>query len=225
MNDTTKHDDDHPVRKLLQSLPKITTGEDFTRRLHERLAKEPQRSFWSSVDLPPIPAYSLSIAGLAVAGAILYFSFMKTDITPIQQPSKQTEIRQQEQPQQTPSQVSKPTQETRTPGTQDITQHAQGSQTRGSVDTSLPAEGARAAEPQQVSSMSARQPFQDAQQRTLLREVGGTGLRVEQPADTSPFLRSVTSVSIEAIYDSIARSDSLKRDSLMKPIQKDQEGE
>jgi hypothetical protein len=226
MNDTTKRDDEHhPVRKLLQTLPKIPAREDFIERLHRRLAEKPQKkTLWSSLEISPIPAYSLSVIALVIAGAVFYFSFIRTERGSVEYKTKQADFQREEPPPQTTAQPPQTTQGSQTAGERRIERRQQLPETAVTMDTSVPSEHSLNITGGRQSSPPLRESVQDVQRQMLLREVGGTGLRSLQPSDTSPFLRPTTGISAE-ILDSIARADSLKRDSLMKPQQNENEGE
>jgi len=118
MNDTTKRDDEHhPVRKLLQTLPKIPAREDFIERLHRRLAEKPQKkTLWSSLEISPIPAYSLSVIALVIAGAVFYFSFIRTERGSVEYKTKQADFQREEPPPQTTAQPPQTTQGSQTAG-------------------------------------------------------------------------------------------------------------
>lgn len=222
MNDTTKHDDEHhPVRKLLQTLPKIPAREGFIHRLHRRLAEEPQKTFWSSLELFPIPAYSLSVVALVMAGAVFYFLFIPTETVPVEPQLKRAETQRQEPPPLTPAQAPQTTQGSQTVEERSMEQLQRVPETAVTMDTSIPSEGSLHITRTQQSFPTLRESVQDIQRGGVLKEVGGTGVRAGQPPDTSPFLRPMTAISVE-ILDSIARADSLKRDSL-KPQQNEGE--
>jgi hypothetical protein len=230
MNGTTKYDgEDHPVRKLLQSLPKIATRAGFELRLRKRLADQPKRTLWPTfVVARRIPAYSLSVLAVAAVGTVVYFAFLQTGITPVEQVEQPRDV-QQEIPQQVPSlqpsHSAEGSDESKAQAAQEQ-QPAVAPSENLSIDKSSPSgTSSPPTEKQQLLPPPIREAIQDARtQRLLLKEAGGTGLRIEQPAETSgtPFLRPSTDASIEALYDSITRSDSIKQDSPKDTINRDQ---
>lgn len=217
MNDTTHHDDEyHPIRKLLQSLPKIPARDDFVQRLRRRLAEEPRKRIWSFPEISPLPAYALSIAALVVAGAVLYFSLIRIDPAVRTEAGRHTPIPQSELTTGASAESLQSGRVTPHPVDQNVGSQDQTPATAGTMDTQTTSRSSLSVSEAPRATSPARQSVHDIQSRVLLKEVGGTGLRATQFPDTSPFLRPTTGISMEVI-DSIARADSLRRDSLANP--------
>lgn len=212
----TNHRDDeqHPIRRILRSLPKVEAPEDFETRLKRRIAEPteiPKRaSIWDDLLAPRrIPAYALSAAALVVVSIVAYYSLVSTGVAPTQEipAGQQTQEQQTKQPAEPPAVSTKPSVEKQVPAPTSNVE-------REKRAVTLPSSSGRS-----LDESARRQEAQDELlQRGLLKQVGqGT-----TPSRTSRVFDMPESVARSmgvvapggAEFDSAARADSLKADSL-----------
>jgi len=202
MIDTTDHEEhDHPVRKILRSLPKVDSPEDFENRLERRIAEDEavSHSFLDLIIQPRrIPVYAFSAITMAIVGVFAYYVFVQTNVVPEPVLEQQKTVEQPAVPE--PGQAQ-------TAGRSD--EHLRPAQRVVATDSARPEEMRMTSQRESVGG--------DIDRRGLLREVGGTGLQRTQQSPDMPFLR--TTPGTDAGYswmDSVARVDSLRRDSLKR---------
>ena len=198
MIDTTDHEEhDHPVRRILRSLPKINAPEGLDNLLERRLAEEQSEppSFLEAILRPRrVPVYAVSVITIAMMSVFAYYLFVQRTAAPEQ-------VQRREMPRQQPT-VSQPPQ--RQAAAQADESH-RSSQRLASTDTAR-------REELRVSSPS--ESVSGEIDSRLLREVGGTGSQRTQPSDL-PFLKVVPGNPVAGPWmDSVARADSLRKDSL-----------
>lgn len=217
MGTENQGDERHPVRKILKTLPKVHARHDFEFRLRKRITGE-ERPATPSGDRMMVsrhvPAYALSLVALLSAGVVAYFSLIRSSADQVEQPLKQDEMKQE-----TPQQQSSPAQPpsikpgSRTAEVKKLpeVQPEETLSTRFSIESPS-------------SSVPSRKSVQDQmRERGMFREVGGTGMRSDQPAETAatPFIRAVPNAALQLLHDSIAHADSAQKDSLLKLLQED----
>ena len=86
-----KNGENHPARKIAQSLRPVQASPDFEQRLHTRIASSvrPGESEKKSVLLPlrrPLPSFAYSLVAFAAVGVLAYYMYVRTGIVP--EPSK-----------------------------------------------------------------------------------------------------------------------------------------
>lgn len=93
MNATNyRGDDDHPLRKDLNALPRARASEDFEERLLRRIAEleeRPERASRKTVSWFPqrVPAFALSAFALVLASVTVYYTMVERDVVPTQIPT------------------------------------------------------------------------------------------------------------------------------------------
>lgn len=202
------HEEEHnTVCTILQSLPRIEAREDFDVRLQQRLTQGKSKSVRDFLSLPRrIPVYALTlIAGVAV-GVLAYNSFIRTDVAPQQVAPKQENPQRQQPTVPTPS----------------LAPSVKSSETQQPLQATR-AMPVRRPRPESSSTViSTPESVQDELNRGMLKEVGGTGARSAQRPVDMPFLEVKPQGSGFSWTDSIARADSLKRDSLKRFLEHQQ---
>ena len=66
------------LKKSLRGLPKLKTPWFFEAELQRRLGEKEHRSVVRRFVTRPIPAYSLSVLGVTIAGVLVYFTMLRT---------------------------------------------------------------------------------------------------------------------------------------------------
>lgn len=210
MIDTTNHDEErNPVRKLLKSLPRIPAPADFDRRLQQHLAEKEskKKTLWDVLFAPRrVPAYAYSLIAVVAAGVIVYYSYIRTGVAQQQVAPNQEEMRKAENSTR-PEQDERAEQPTLSTPRSTVAQQEQSPR----VTTTLRPRR----EPLPMVSSPRESVREGLDSRGILKEVGGTGARsTERPVDV-PFIKVLPQSEMAGEwYDSIARADSMKRDSL-----------
>ncbi|MBI1805123.1 MAG: hypothetical protein HY033_10085 [Ignavibacteriae bacterium] len=80
-------EENHPVRKVLQSLRRVQASADFEQRLQRRVAISVRRdeSGKISVTFParrPVPAFAYSVIAVFVVGVLAYYMLVRTGVSP-----------------------------------------------------------------------------------------------------------------------------------------------
>lgn len=206
MIDTNDYEEErNPIRKVLKSLPKVHASDDFELRLKRRLNQgEFEKTSLSDILFSPkrVPAYSLSLIAIVMTSVIIYYSIIRTGVAPDDGFPKPKEMMREKQPE-----------------TLSVTQspaHVSGvPQRKFVVDAPkrFPQEG------QSATSLPSKESTQDAlSKRGLLREVGGTQTRSTRSLEIPElgFFQKLQSAAKDRWGDSVARADSVKRDSLKR---------
>ncbi len=206
------HDEDrHPVRKILQSLPKIPATHGFEARLRKRIADERERpvrpSLWDWVLMPArVPAMALSLTAIVAAGVFSYYTFVRTGVTPVQQTL------------QPPTLIEPKAASTQSPPTEDLMDNRQADRLTGSSRESVARR--QSTRPAPVEDAAAREAAQEELfQRGLMKEVGhGTAPAQANRAFGIPETAQGKSSQnvFQILLDSAARVDSLRADSLRR---------
>jgi len=212
----TKHrdDDQNPIRRLLRSLPQVEASEHFEARLRQRIAgkaEAPKRtSVWDGLIAPRrIPAYALSAAALVVVSVVAYYSLVSTGVGP----TEETPVEQSVQQQQPAHPAVPPAVSTQTTAKKQPSPPGK-SVAREQRAVSLPPGSGRS-----LDEPAHRREAEDVLlQHGLLKQVGqGTtpsrSFRVfDMPESVARFEGAGAPGGAE--FDSAARKDSLKADSL-----------
>jgi hypothetical protein len=201
----THDDNQHPLRKLLQGLPKVAAAPDFDERLQRRVAamEDRDRATWFQ---RCIPAFAYSVLTLVVVGVISYYAFLRVSPNGKQIPSSE-QFQHQTEPAGSTPEVQKQSPESQPVVPQQVQPMPK--------DASVQRKSTPVPPQPQVMQRSVKQPPRESSTQST-----GEGAPKREILFTAPAMKSQSALQVNgaqydsAGIDSIRRLDSLRADSL-----------